>query len=250
MADKAKVLASLSVLFVAAGARAAFTEPTWSRANAYSTYQAWETFASPTGPNAPNVAPTVEADPHNTNGVANVYDTSGMSFVTSGGNIYSFSGPTHIVSAVPDFGLGADYVTTVLFQTRTQGNEPVYAGASGYRLVYSDAGGSHTVYPVSAAELGRQALGGFGGSLVDYATLFDIPASATSFAVYVDASDASMSLDRVSIDTLTTRATGASALLAGMDPTVGFAGAAVPEPGVATMGIVALPLLSSRRRRT
>jgi hypothetical protein len=250
-------LFSTVALAVSAAAHASPVDPNWSRTAAYSTYQAWDIFGdpAPTGTNAPNspdspFGSVVDAAPHNPNGVANVLDTSGQSFITGGGNIYSFSAPTHIKLTSPEYNLGSNYVTTVLFQTRTQGSVLIYSGSDGFRLTYANGSGAHTVTPVSAAELNRQALGGFGGALVDYAVLFQVPGSPSLLTINVDAAESSVSFDRASIDTIVTRATAGAPLLTDMNPTVGFVPQAVPEP--ASLGAIALAgsaLLGRRRRR-
>src|SRR5262249_26138009 len=85
----------------------AFISPSWTRPTTTTqattdstTYQRYDVFTSATGPNTADVANL------NPSGSANVYDTSGMSFLTSGGNIYSFSAPTFIEAIVPNYGLG------------------------------------------------------------------------------------------------------------------------------------------------
>jgi hypothetical protein len=249
------VVAMLAVCLTRSAVASPVT-PNWLRSDPYTTYQAWDIFsdASAAGinaPNSPNVpfGAVVDGAPHNPNGTANVLDTSGQSFVTGGGNLYSPTAATHIRLTSPEYHLGAGYVTTVLFQTRTQGDELIYSGAEGFRLTYSDGSGSHVVMPVSGAELNRQALGGFGGDLVDYGALFQIPASPAEFTISVDAADVSVSFDRSSIDTIVTRANADSPLLEGMNPTIGYVSQAVPEP--AALGALALAggLLRVRGRR-
>ena len=242
----------LTMAAAATEARADFLLPgAWNRGAAYTTYQQWETFTTPAGPNAPNGTPTVPAAPHNPNGPADAFDTSGQSFVTGGGNIYSPSAATHIQVALPEYDLGAGYVTTVLFQTRTQGNEPIYTGPGGYRLTYTDGSGPHTLLPARQAELDRQALGGFGGTRVDYAAVFEVPASVAQLKVFFDASASSMSLDRVAVDTIVTRAaTSGGPQLAGMSDQIGFVPQAVPEPaGLGLLAAAGGALLARRRRR-
>jgi hypothetical protein len=240
------------VLGTAAGsAGAAFTTPAaWNHGDAQTTQQQWDLFASPTGPNPANTPPTVATAPFNPNGAANVVESSGGSFVTSGGNIYSPTASLRVDLTVPEYGLGGGYVTTVLLQTRTQGSEAVYEGPGGIRLTYADGSGSHTVYPVSAAELSRTPLGGFGGAMVEYAAVFQVPFSPESLLLEVDAAGSSMSFDRAAVDTIVTRASGGSPLVGGMNPTVGFVPVAVPEPGVGlAIGGVVLAVLGARGRR-
>lgn len=235
-----------------AAAEAAFLTPTgWSRSSPYTTRHEWNIFSTPAGPNAPDVAnfPTTWPAPATGLPAANAYDTSGGSFVTSGGNIYSPAAATRIDVDVPQYDAGAGYATTVLLQVRTQGTEPIHVGVDGVRLTYPGGGGT-TLYPVEQAELSRVALGGFGGSLVDHAYLFRVPAGPASFKVEIDAAGSSMSLDAVAVDAVTTRAAADSLLLDGMNRAVGFVAQPVPEPAAAgVVGAAAAGLLARRPRR-
>lgn len=239
MATRSLVSASLPLAtfaiaapLFAGSASAAFVTPTdWTRpsndaaaASARTTYQEWNVFTSPGGPNDPDVAeinPNVGAGPNPSK--ANVYDTSGGSFVTGGGNIYSFSVATLNDADVPSYGLGATGTTDVLFQVRTLGTELDYANV---RLVYNDGTTNQTVAFTERQELERVSLGGFGGTQVDTLFRFDIPYSPSTFKIEFDASGSSMSTDRVSADTLTS----------------------VPEPASFAM-LAAGGLLALRRRR-
>jgi hypothetical protein len=231
-------------------ARADFMTPdVWNRGDAHTTYQQWETFASPTGPNPPNAPPTVPGAAFNPNGSANVVDGSGASFVTGGGNIYSPTAVVRIDATVPEYARGAAYYTTVLLQTRTQGAEATYTGVDGMRLTYFDGSSTHTIYPAAASELFRQTLGGgFGGELVDYAAVFHVPYSPGLLTFEIDAAGTSMSFDRLAVDTIVTRAAGDSPLLAGMNPTIGFVPVSVPEPGMGAAVVIGLLAALGRRR--
>lgn len=239
MATRSLVSASLPLATFAVAAAlsassssAAFVTPAdWTRptndgvaASTRTTYQEWNVFTSSTGPNDPDVAevnPNAGAGPNPSK--ANVYDTSGGSFVTGGGNIYSFSVATLNDADVPSYGLGAAGTIDVLFQVRTLGTELDYANV---RLVYNDGTTNQTIGFTERQELERITLGGFGGTQVDTLFRFDIPYSPSTFKVEFDASGSSMSLDRVSVDTLT----------------------AVPEPAsLAMLAVGGLLALRSRR---
>jgi hypothetical protein len=187
--------------------------------------------------------PFVDAPPHNVNGTATLTDTTATSFITGTQNIYSSDEPLHVRVAVPHFNLSPGlYVTTVLVQTRTLGSEWTYGGAGGIRIGYTDAGGAHTIFPVAGMEEHRESSGNDrGGDLVDYATLFDLPGSPSSYTLFLDGSASSVSADVTTIDAIVTRANDAAPLLPGMNPTIGYiAVAGVPEPETAVVGGVAV----------
>lgn len=210
-------------------AQAAFVAPaSWVRGvDPGSTYQEWDVFTSTTGPNAPNSpgvppAAVVAAAPFNPNGVADAFDTAGGSFVTGGGNIYS---PTAIVDVdvlVPNYAAGAATWTTVLLQTRTQGNS---IDPAGVRL--SGPGG--TLAPVDSALLFVQPLGGFGGNLEDRWFEFIVPGNAASYLLEFAGAASSVSVDKISVDTVWTSA--ANPL---RDPNP-----VVPEPRAGVLAILA-----------
>lgn len=229
------VAAAIPAAFVASPALGAFVAPTqWNRGDAGTTYQEWDVFTSPAGPNDPDVA---NQNPHwAASGDSDVYDTSGGSFVTSGGNIYSFSVPGQIDVLIPDSGLGASHYTTVVFQLRTQGTEADY---SSIRLTYNDGTDEHTLSPVDSAELFREGLGGFGGALVDAWFEFHIPYSPASYLIEFEALSSSMSLDCIAVDSITTTAA------------LGFVNEPNPVPEPASLALLATgTVLAASRRRT
>ncbi|MGB7160529.1 MAG: hypothetical protein WBD40_20860 [Tepidisphaeraceae bacterium] len=200
------------------------------------TYQAWETFVDADGgtgaaPNSPNNPSVADVNP---NGAANTYDTSGGSFLTGGGNIYSPGVATQIRSIIPDYAAGAGFVTTVLAQVKTFGTEPNYGAIT---LTYHDGTSNVSIAPFSMTELSRTTLGGpFGGGDVERAYVFHVPHSAASLDLFIPASGSSMSLDYVAIDTITTPVE------------VGYV-SAIPEPtAIAPLACGAVALLSRRRR--
>ncbi|MBI2824340.1 MAG: hypothetical protein HYX69_06600 [Planctomycetia bacterium] len=187
--------ASLFVLAAgcALSARGDFLLPTaWQRTDPGSTYQEWNVFASADGstPNAPDVGLFNPASP--ANGNPDVFDTSGGSFLTGGGNIYSFSVATDIDAVIPNYGYGSWYHTTLILQTRTIGSEIDYAGVH-----------IGTAAPAAQQELGRVPVGSPGGDTfqVDHLFRFELAGNAASYLAEFMASAPSMSLDRVAVDT-------------------------------------------------
>ncbi|QDU57642.1 hypothetical protein [Aeoliella mucimassa] len=166
----------------------------WSRSDANSSYAAWDMFTSAEGgDNLPDVGQHNAAE-------ANVVETSdpAVAFLTSSGNIYSFSAATDFDVTMPAIDLGAGASTSVVLQVVTQGSELDY---SSVRLSYDD--GDQGITPDSTAELGRIELGGFGGELVTTLFAWDLDGvSTSSFLLEFNASAESMSLDEVILDTL------------------------------------------------
>lgn len=226
-----KLLLSSAIFGIARNASASILTPTnWIRSSAGTTYGEWNVFNSPTAPNSPDVAGAF--DP---NGTQTVTETSGGSFITSGGNLYSFSVPLQLNVIIPQYGLGAGSYTTVMFQTRTLGTEADYDNV---KLVYNDGSSDITILPVFRIESDRIALGGFGGSQVDVAYLFQVPYSPASLKLQFPAAGSSMSLDVIAVDTITTSAAA------------GFVATPVPEP--ASLGLLCVmtgAMLKRRRAR-
>jgi len=206
------VALSASVLVVlgsAAPALADFVVPdgtnyAWTRGvTPNSTYAQWETFSSPAGPNAPTVGSFAGGTLPGSAPAWNTFDLNSFSFITGGGNIYSFAGVVAPQVNIPCFDLGAGYSTTILLQVRIQGTEIDPASV----LI----GG---VAPVQSTELFRQTLGGFGGFLVDTLYRFELPGNAAGYITQFHALGSSMVLERVAVDTFTViPAPGAAALM-------------------------------------
>jgi hypothetical protein len=127
--------------------------------------------------------------------IHDVYDTSGGSFLTGGGNIYSPSLPIDIDVVTPNYNLGPSGWTTVVLQTVTLGTTLDLAS------VRVTSGGT-TRYPIDAALLFTQPLGGFGGVQEDRWFEFHLPGNAESYTFELLASGGSLSFDRVAVDTI------------------------------------------------
>lgn len=191
-------VAALVASFAVTSVQAAFVAPAF-RGGADTTYQEWNVFTSSAGPNTPDVANS------NVNGTANVVETSGGSFVTSGGNIYSFSVPTFFTVTVPDFDLGSGYVTNAVVQIRTQGT-PVDTTSVLFNGVAAN----------SATLLYTEALGGFGGALEDWKFIYTgVLSNLAVDTITFNATGSSLSLDRVSVDTQATAVPEAGSLVLG-----------------------------------
>ena len=224
-----------------APAEAAFTAPdAWTRGDGGTTYQAWDVFNDDDASTANMIedsSPDV-AGYTNANGTPEVVENGGNgAFLTSGGNIYSFSGATSFTVTVPeaDVPVPAHDVTAIV-QTKTLGTELDYSSVK-----------MNGLSPVDSAELSRSALGGqFGGSDVESWFLFNIPYAdfgdgagpdVEDLTLTFNAAGSSMSLDRLAIDT----AIKPGGFYNEPNP--------VPEPAsVALVGLGAALLVGGRRR--
>lgn len=216
-------------------ASAAFVTPdgatypfeSWQRGDADSTYAEWGAGnTAATGFSDDSAAAGVQdVDSPNFNfnaATADVIETTGASFLTSGFNIYSFSAATFFDVTIPSYGYGNNWNTRVVAQIRTQGTELDLSSVT--------LSGGNIGAPVAAshvAELHREALGGFGGALVDTMFVWDVTDfNPASFLLEFNASGSSMSLDMLAVDTF-----------------------AVPEPAsVALVGLAGCVLVGLRRR--
>lgn len=246
-------VACLAIGCAGSAARAEFVTPNvygWSRGSANSTYFAWDIFQSPSGPNPPDVGQWPVALPPSWT-QPSVAESSGASFITGGGNIYSFSTPLDVEVNVPNYGRGSDWTTTILVQVRTQGNELDYERMR--------VGSRRWVERV---ELDRQVLGGFGGYLVDTLLRFEAPGNDTDYLLEFEAAASSMSLDRLTIDTRAGRIARPWAYAAdlpaactdcgrpgGMVPSPAHPDGPVPSPGAAGLIPLALGIAGYPRRR-
>ncbi|MGP1272763.1 MAG: GC-type dockerin domain-anchored protein [Phycisphaerales bacterium] len=163
----------------------------WERTDAMATHHEWDDFVSASGDNAPDIAASPAVVPGSAT-QPTVVETSGGAFLTTTGNIYSINAIVSFLVEVPTF-TEPGGTTEVLLQTRTQGREidPLTITANG-------------VAPVEVVELYRLVLGPddiFGGSLVDALWRFEVP-NASSVTIEFEAEDTSMSLDRLSVDTV------------------------------------------------
>ena len=208
------------ILAMAPPVSAAFIAPSWRPADfaqaaaTLTTHQGWDAFASPSGPNNPDTADL------NPNGVADAFETSGMSFVTGGGNIYSPTVAITMQVRVPGFGPSAE-PTEFIVQLRTQGNELDTAS------LQIDGQPAADLEGYAYTELERVPLGGFGGSLVEHRFAFTLPDSASDYTLTWQGAQSSVSQDAIAIDTRVIT---------------------IPEPGVLATTAVGGPLLTGRRR--
>jgi hypothetical protein len=214
-------LGSAFALSIAVPARADFIDPPWVRGSENTTYQAWDVFTDPTGPNAPDIAD------ENSNGTATVQNSAASAFVTGGGNIYSFAEALSITVSLPNFGLGDGYITSIILQVRSLGTEIDPAS-----VTLTSDGGTPIQYQ-SFQEIDRQDLGGFGGAQVDNWYRWDVAGNASSYQINFAGLESSLSLDRVAVDSLVTLS-------------------AVPEPSsvvLAAMGLISIGVATRFRRK-
>jgi len=209
--DRSVFVAGILLASAASSASATFIVPDvgtygWDRGTtAFSTYAEWDIFTAPAGPNSPDAGSYIGGTLPVTAPDYNAFDANGSSnsFITSGSNIYSFSG---VVSPQVDFGgfgLGSGNFTTVLLQVRTLGTE----------IDLSTVLLNGTIAPSSVDELERVSLGST-GSQVDTLFRFDLVGDLDSYSINFAALGTSMSFDRVSVDTFTfVPAPGAAFLL-------------------------------------
>lgn len=158
------------------------------RGSGNSTYQEWNTFTSALGGiNVPDVASS------NPNGLASLVQSIPGAFVTSGGNVYSPGSQVSFNIEVPDYGLGASFLTTAILQIRTQGTLPNVSGAMFNGLL-----------PDSTEMLSETPLGGFGGFLRDWRIQWNgVSGNAGLNSIVFSSVETSMSLDRIAVDTIT-----------------------------------------------
>ncbi|MEO1533981.1 MAG: hypothetical protein AAFS11_00280 [Planctomycetota bacterium] len=208
----------------------------WSRGAENSFYAEWDFFESPFGGNIPSEGMFPSSLPAGWT-MPDVVETSGSSFITGGGNIYSFSAITEFEVTVPNYDLGGkQFGTTVLVQMRTLGAELDYESI---RI--------GSVSPVETIELDRTAVGGgLGGEMVDVLFRFDLNGNAADYLIEFESATSSMSLDRLAIDTFSTSrlsSANASGLFRSSDA------GPVPAPGAACL-LAAGGLAVCRRRRS
>jgi hypothetical protein len=190
---KITILSGMCAIAIGGPALADFVVPDgsnypWVRGSTDdSAYAEWDVFSTGSGPNAPDVGSFVGGSfaPGAPNWDA--YDSSGFGFVTSSGNIYSFSGAINMHVVIPGFDYGDSHDTTVLLQIRTQGTEfdpdsVLLEGAA----------------PDEVTELYREDTGM--GFLVETLFRWEVPGSVLSYEAVFDAEGPDMSLDRIAVD--------------------------------------------------
>ena len=201
------VLAVILAASAVSSAHADFITPNsatdgWDRGvTPNSLYGQWDAFVSPFGPNLPDVGSFVGGTLPEEFLPFNVFDANEASgsFIVSSGNIYSFSGLVAPQIELPGFGLGDDYITTILVQFRTLGSE----------FDSTSALLNNTIQPVETVELLREEVGGqFGGALVDTLLRFEVEGNLDGYTINFIAGASSMSLDRVAVDAFTQQAAG------------------------------------------
>ncbi|MEM7625003.1 MAG: hypothetical protein AAF333_05190 [Planctomycetota bacterium] len=179
-----------------------FVAPTaWTRGDALTTFQEWDNFTTTQGA-------TPDASDNNPDGPALLTENT-TGFVTSTGNIYSFNAATDFDVTVPvaDVSSPEEHDLTVIVQTQTLGS------ALDTTSVVIQGAISGDIAPVASALLGEEVLGDpgqVGGGVgefrwflfnVPYAEFADGSGSAADFNLSFNASESSMSLDRLLIDT-------------------------------------------------
>jgi hypothetical protein len=173
------------LLFDSVDAKAAFLPPSF-RGQAQTTYQEWNVFSTPEGPNVPDVAN------NNPNGTADVRDVALVSFVTGSGNIYALGGVLEIEAQIPAFDLGSAKRTNVVVQILSLG-----------AVLDVDSVTWNGLEADSSSLLSDGPLGGqFGGRRQEWSLSWDlVPGNTSADVLYFKAASESMSLDRLSIDT-------------------------------------------------
>lgn len=190
----------MAVAMLSVATQAAFITPTF-RGEANTTYQAWNEFVTPEGPNAPDVALS------NPNGTPDAVDLSGASFVTSGGNIYVQGGLLQLKATIPDYALGNAAKTNVVVQVRTLGSI-----IDTDTVLWNGVAFDHATLLVDTP-----LVGGFGGVIQEWAFEWDnLPGNFSLNTLLITGADLSVSLDRLSVDTQ-----------------------AVPVPEVSSLGLLA-----------
>ena len=166
-----------------------FLEPEW-RGLDETNHAEWDVFTEArTNPNFPDVAADEDAS---------ITGTTSSAFITSGGNIYSFSAPTFFqLDDSTDFP-----VANVFLQISALGSG---VDLDTVRLIYSNAEGETIqVFPGQVMTLSEEELGGERGGIGSVYTmqwdLSDEPISG-AYTILFNAEASSMSLGAVSLDT-------------------------------------------------
>ncbi len=193
------VLVASFMLASVPSARADLTTPSaygWEREDAGSAYFEWDFFFLSGGGNLPDVGMFPDPLPVGWS-LPDVAETSGSAFLTSTGNMYSFTDIMDFEVRVPNAGdTTPGITTTVLLQVRTLGREIDYSTM----LIDGQA-------PVEIVELFREDLqGDFGGGFVVGFTLerlfrWELAGNASEYVIEFTTAESSVSLDKIAVDT-------------------------------------------------
>lgn len=198
---------TLAVLVAAAGqAQAAFENPAtaswggWTRGDAGTVYHEWAAFSDegPAGGVILDTTPEIGSigpAPHS------VSENSGSAFVTGGGNIYSFSAATDFTVNIGGTA-AAGQPTRVALQIKTLGTELDYGSVTLNGAAWD-----------SKVELGRVALGGFGGADVETLFLWTLTDALANYVFDFNSVESSMSFDALSVDVAPVPLPGALVLM-------------------------------------
>ncbi len=193
------LLAAAAMLALGPVANADLTTPSaygWEREDDGSAYFEWDFFFLSSGGNLPDVGMFPDPLPVGWS-VPDVAETTGAAFLTSTGNMYSFTDVMEFEVSVPNAGdTSPSAATTVLLQVRTLGREIDYSTV----LIDGQA-------PVEIVELFREDLeGDFGGGfvvgfIVERLFRWELAGNASEYTIEFRTAEPSVSLDRVSVDT-------------------------------------------------
>ena len=162
----------------------------WTRGTANTVWGEWDDFSSASGPNTPDVGTFPAPLPAGWQELAATCITP-SAFLTSTGNIYSFSEPIEFEIVVPSYDVSGS-TTAILLQTRTLGSQ-----------VDPKTVTCNELPPVEVVETMRVDVGQ--GFLVQTLWRFEVSASS-SHLIEFGAIASSMSLDGLAVDTYTTQA--------------------------------------------
>lgn len=246
MADTRKSVCLAAVVATALGVSGAaqaavnFVEPSdasgfdfgFTAEDTNTTFAQWDFFTIPQGgPNLPDVGSF-----NNGSNFAVTQNVPGA-FITTGGNIYSFSVATDFDVSIENNSdvTGTEAETRVVVQWKTLGNLLDYGN------IFIEIAGDPNTYTPDLTEVlfTGNAGGGFGGADIEYLAVFDLPGAPGQDAtdainLNFNAQGTSMSLDELRIDTF-----ASDTILAGV---------VVPEPAsLVLLGAGALLTLRSRR---